>query len=164
VTFGHGALAPGAARPLARPGLGRSAMRPVRVTGAAGSTVASGRSVTSGSRARLPVNGTQPRSTRSAGAPARSRGVTTSYPARPRGARPAWARPADIGDLRDTPPGCGATLPPAMRSLIWLLIFATLAAILASLGFGLFHLSRGRAEDSRKLARALTIRITLSLV
>ena len=51
-----------------------------------------------------------------------------------------------------------------MRSLIWLLIFATLAAILASLGFGLFHLSRGGADDSRKMARALTVRITMSLM
>ena len=51
-----------------------------------------------------------------------------------------------------------------MRSLIWLLVLVTLAAIIASLGSGLFHLSRGRADDSRKLARALTIRIVLSLV
>lgn len=52
-----------------------------------------------------------------------------------------------------------------MQSLIWLLILAVLAAILVSLGSGLFHLSRGRGEqDSRRLARALTIRIVLSLV
>ena len=51
-----------------------------------------------------------------------------------------------------------------MQALVWLLILASLAGIVASLGFGLFHLSRGRAEDSRQLARALTIRITLSLV
>ena len=51
-----------------------------------------------------------------------------------------------------------------MRSLISLLIFATFAAILASLGFGLFHLSRGGADDSRKMARALTVRITMSLM
>lgn len=51
-----------------------------------------------------------------------------------------------------------------MESLIWLLILAVLAAIVVSLGSGLFHLSRGRDEDdSRKLARALTIRIVLSL-
>jgi hypothetical protein len=51
-----------------------------------------------------------------------------------------------------------------MQSLIWLLILAVLAAILVSLGSGLFHLSRGRdEEDSRKLARALTVRIALSL-
>ena len=51
-----------------------------------------------------------------------------------------------------------------MQALVRLLILASLAGIVASLGFGLFHLSRGRAEDSRQLARALTIRITLSLV
>ena len=52
-----------------------------------------------------------------------------------------------------------------MQSLIGLLILAVLAAILVSLGSGLFHLSRGRGEeDSRRLARALTIRIVLSLV
>jgi hypothetical protein len=49
--------------------------------------------------------------------------------------------------------------------LIWLLILITLAAIIVSLGSGLFHLSRGRGEeDSRKMARALTVRITLSLL
>ena len=49
--------------------------------------------------------------------------------------------------------------------LIWVLTLGTLAAIVASLGTGLFHLSRGRGEeDSRKMARALTVRITLSLL
>ena len=49
--------------------------------------------------------------------------------------------------------------------IIWLLILGTLAAIVVSLGSGLFHLSRGRGEeDSRKMARALTLRITLSLL
>ena len=51
-----------------------------------------------------------------------------------------------------------------MQALVWLLILVSLAGIAASLGFGLFHLTRGGAEDSRKLARALTIRITMSLV
>ena len=51
-----------------------------------------------------------------------------------------------------------------MRALVWLLIGASLAGIVASLGLGLFHLSRGGADDSRKMARALTIRITVSLV
>ncbi len=51
-----------------------------------------------------------------------------------------------------------------MRALVLVLILASLAGIVASLGFGLFHLSRGGADDSRKLARALTIRITVSLV
>jgi hypothetical protein len=51
-----------------------------------------------------------------------------------------------------------------MQGLVWVLILASFAGILASLGFGLFHLSRGGADDARKLARALTIRITVSLV
>lgn len=50
-----------------------------------------------------------------------------------------------------------------MRSLIWILVLVTLAAIIASLGSGLFHLSRGGADDSRKMARALTVRIALSI-
>ncbi len=51
-----------------------------------------------------------------------------------------------------------------MQALVRLLIVASLAGIVASLGFGLFHLSRGSADDSRKMARALTVRITVSLV
>ncbi|HUE48396.1 MAG TPA: DUF2909 domain-containing protein [Steroidobacteraceae bacterium] len=51
-----------------------------------------------------------------------------------------------------------------MRALVLVLILTSLAGIVASLGFGLFHLSRGGADDSRKLARALTIRIAVSLV
>jgi hypothetical protein len=52
-----------------------------------------------------------------------------------------------------------------MGPIIWLLVFLCLAGILVSLASGLFHLSRGRDdEDSRKLARALTVRISLSLV
>jgi DUF2909 family protein len=51
-----------------------------------------------------------------------------------------------------------------MESVLWLLVLAALAGVVASLGTGLFHLSRGGGEeDSRKLARALTIRIALSL-
>ena len=51
-------------------------------------------------------------------------------------------------------------MPPLFR----LLIIVALAAIIASLGSALFHLSRGTGEeDSRKMARALTIRIALSL-
>lgn len=45
-----------------------------------------------------------------------------------------------------------------------LLVILALGAIIASLGSALFHLSRGTGEeDSRKMARALTIRIALSL-
>ncbi len=51
-----------------------------------------------------------------------------------------------------------------MRSVIWVLVALCLAGILVSLGSGLFHLSRGGgAEDSAKLARALTVRISLSI-
>lgn len=47
--------------------------------------------------------------------------------------------------------------------LIRILIFGLLAAIIASLGIALYHLSTGRG-DSRKMLRALTIRISLSIV
>jgi hypothetical protein len=43
-------------------------------------------------------------------------------------------------------------------------VLVCLIAIVASLGSALFHLSRGTAEDSRKLARALTVRISLSIL
>jgi cytochrome bd-type quinol oxidase subunit 2 len=47
---------------------------------------------------------------------------------------------------------------------IKILIIIILFAIVFSLGSALFHLSRGRTEeDSRKMARALTVRIGLSL-
>jgi hypothetical protein len=58
-----------------------------------------------------------------------------------------------------------------MNELVRVLVLVCLAAIIASLGSALFHLSRGsRAtgaagdEASAKLARALTVRITLSLL
>ena len=51
-----------------------------------------------------------------------------------------------------------------MGSMVFLLVLAALVVIVASLGFGLFHLSRGGADDSRKLLRALTVRITVSLL
>jgi hypothetical protein len=51
-----------------------------------------------------------------------------------------------------------------MQSLVWILVLVCLAGILLSLGAGLFHLSRGRGEeDSAKLARALRLRIALSI-
>ncbi len=50
-----------------------------------------------------------------------------------------------------------------MASVIWLLVLLCLAGILVSLGSGLFHLSRGTEEGSRRLLHALTLRITLSL-
>ena len=43
-----------------------------------------------------------------------------------------------------------------------LLILLVFAAILASLGSGLYHLLRG--GDSKKMANALTLRIVLSVV
>ncbi|HSY44655.1 MAG TPA: twin transmembrane helix small protein [Steroidobacteraceae bacterium] len=51
-----------------------------------------------------------------------------------------------------------------MQHLLWLAVLVCLIAIVASLGSALFHLSRGTAEDSRKLARALTVRISLSIL
>ena len=51
-----------------------------------------------------------------------------------------------------------------MPSLFRLLVLAALIAIVASLGSALFHLSRGGQQDSKKMARALTVRIALSFV
>jgi hypothetical protein len=47
--------------------------------------------------------------------------------------------------------------------LIRLLILGLLAAIVISLGMALYHLGSGKG-DSKKLLRALTIRITLSVL
>lgn len=47
--------------------------------------------------------------------------------------------------------------------LIKLFILAVLLVIVLSLASALFHLTRGTARDRHKLARALTVRITLSL-
>jgi hypothetical protein len=43
-----------------------------------------------------------------------------------------------------------------------ILVIIVLFAIIFSLGNGLFHLSRGKG-DSKKLARALTVRVCLSV-
>ncbi len=51
-----------------------------------------------------------------------------------------------------------------MEHLVWLLVLASLLGVLVSLGLGLYHLSRGRPEDSERLLRALTVRITMSLL
>jgi Protein of unknown function (DUF2909) len=51
-----------------------------------------------------------------------------------------------------------------MAHLVWLLVLAGLLGVLISLGLGLYHLARGRPEDSAKLARALTVRISVSLL
>ncbi len=49
-----------------------------------------------------------------------------------------------------------------MEIVVRLLIFAALIGIVASLGSALFNLSR-KSGDSRKLARDLTIRVSLSV-
>jgi hypothetical protein len=51
-----------------------------------------------------------------------------------------------------------------MQRLVWLLVFVCLVGIVGSLGVGLYHLSRGTPQSSARLARALTVRITLSLL
>lgn len=51
-----------------------------------------------------------------------------------------------------------------MEPIIRLVVLGLLIAIVVSLGSALRHLTRGGSpEDSRKMARALTIRISLSL-
>lgn len=47
--------------------------------------------------------------------------------------------------------------------VIKILVIITLFAIVGSLGSALFHLSRGKG-DSRKMARALTVRVGLSVL
>lgn len=47
--------------------------------------------------------------------------------------------------------------------VIKILMIVVLFAIVASLGSALFHLSKGKG-DSRKMARALTVRVGLSVV
>jgi hypothetical protein len=47
--------------------------------------------------------------------------------------------------------------------VIKILIIVVLVAIVASLGSALFHLSTGKG-DSKKMARALTVRVGLSVV
>ena len=51
-----------------------------------------------------------------------------------------------------------------MSAVFLLLVLIALGVIIASLGSGLFHLSRGGEQDSQRLARALTVRITVSLI
>jgi hypothetical protein len=46
---------------------------------------------------------------------------------------------------------------------IKILIIGALIAIVLSLGSALFHLSGGGPEHSKKMARALTVRISLSV-
>jgi hypothetical protein len=51
-----------------------------------------------------------------------------------------------------------------MTHLFWLLVLVGLLAVVGSLGLGLYHLARGTPEDSGKLLRALTVRITVSVL
>ena len=51
-----------------------------------------------------------------------------------------------------------------MDRLVWLLVVVSLLTVVVSLGLGLYHLSRGTPQDSEKLVRALTVRITVSLL
>ena len=51
-----------------------------------------------------------------------------------------------------------------MPALFRIVVILAFLAIVASLGSALFHLSRGTQADSAKMARALTIRIVLSIV
>ena len=50
----------------------------------------------------------------------------------------------------------------APMDMIKILIIVTLFAIVISLGSALFHMARGKG-DSKKMARALTVRIALSV-
>jgi spore maturation protein SpmB len=52
-----------------------------------------------------------------------------------------------------------------MQALVRLFIIVVLFAIVVSLGSALYHLARGQGPgDSQKMVRALTVRITLSLI
>jgi cytochrome bd-type quinol oxidase subunit 2 len=51
-----------------------------------------------------------------------------------------------------------------MDRIVWFLVLVCLLTVLVSLGLGLYHLSRGTPEDSEKLMRALTVRITVSVL
>ncbi|MGH8260770.1 MAG: twin transmembrane helix small protein [Steroidobacteraceae bacterium] len=52
-----------------------------------------------------------------------------------------------------------------MQGILRLVIILAFLAVVVSLGSALYHLARGSgAEDSRKMARALTVRIVLSLL
>jgi hypothetical protein len=60
--------------------------------------------------------------------------------------------------------GMGAgSIKSHLMDVIKILIIVTLFAIVFSLGSALFHLSRGTG-DSKKMARALTIRVGLSVL
>lgn len=62
----------------------------------------------------------------------------------------------------------GFCYAPRMDEVIRIVVVVVFLGIIASLGSALYHLSRGgtdrTADDSRKMARALTWRIGLSIV
>jgi len=65
--------------------------------------------------------------------------------------------------------GMGAgSIKCGLMDVIKILIIVVLFAIVGSLGSALFHLSRGRGnpnnDESRKMAKALTVRIALSVI
>ena len=52
-----------------------------------------------------------------------------------------------------------------MQALVHLIVIVVLFAIVVSLGSALYHLARGPGTgDSRKMLRALTVRISLSVI
>jgi hypothetical protein len=60
--------------------------------------------------------------------------------------------------------GMGAgSIKSRTMDVIKILIIVTLFAIVISLGSALFHLSKGKG-DSKKMARALTVRVGLSVL
>lgn len=50
-----------------------------------------------------------------------------------------------------------------MPEIFRVVVLIVLAAIVVSLGAALYHLARGTQKDSAKMARALTVRIVLSI-
>ena len=50
-----------------------------------------------------------------------------------------------------------------MPQVFKVVVLIAFAAIVVSLGSALYHLSRGTQQDSAKMARALTVRIAVSL-
>jgi len=50
-----------------------------------------------------------------------------------------------------------------MPEIFRVVVLIALGAIVVSLGSALYHLARGTQKDSAKMARALTVRIVLSI-
>lgn len=61
--------------------------------------------------------------------------------------------------------GCRGFKESTMQGILRLVIILAFLAILVSLGTALYHLARGPGKgDSRKMVRALTVRIVLSIL